>query len=475
MKAVDKWCVCQECKGQGKKRNRLKKKVKIQYQKNLEEYNTKNHTSNPPIKPRGSLNICKKCQGSGLTKTDVLPLVDKQKFPNVAIIGGGIGGMALAVACLHRGVPFTVYERDLSFNARHQGYGLTLQQASNAIKGLGISSLDDGIISTRHVVHNTKGEIVGEWGMRKWLQSNTKTTTKRTNIHISRQSLRMNLYNQLKNSNQIKWGHQFVSCKKSKDNVVDLTFNLNGKDIQKTADLVVGADGIRSIIREQILKNDTPLRYLDCMVILGICSLESIKNVKSTLLDSATVFQTSNGNERIYMMPYTSDSIMWQLSFPISEQEAKSLNKQGPKALKKEACFRTQWHSPIPDILSATLESQITGYPVYDRDLLEQQLLKSEDNITLIGDAAHPMSPFKGQGANQALLDALDLARSITKGCRALDNWKENGIRKSVLNDFEIEMLKRSSTKVKDSAKAAEFLHTEIALHKSDRPRGKNV
>jgi hypothetical protein len=75
------------------------------------------------------------------------------------------------------------------------------------------------------------------------------------------------------------------------------------------------------------------------------------------LLDSATVFQTANGNERIYIMPYDSQSVMWQLS--PNARKTKALSSQGAKALKEEACRRTQWHDPIPQILAATLESQV--------------------------------------------------------------------------------------------------------------------
>jgi 2-polyprenyl-6-methoxyphenol hydroxylase-like FAD-dependent oxidoreductase len=109
---------------------------------------------------------------------------------------------------------------------------------------------------------------------------------------------------------------------------------------------------------------------------------------------------------------------------------------------------------------------------VYDRELLKPELLEKCGNATLIGDAAHPMSPFKGQGANQALLDALALARGISKNCAPLSKWKEVGIRKSVLTEFEAEMLERSATKVKDSAEAAQFLHSDIVLKEGNQPRG---
>ena len=85
------------------------------------------------------------------------------------------------------------------------------------------------------------------------------------------------------------------------------------------------------------------------------------------------------------------------------------------------------------------------------------------------------MSPFKGQGANQALLDALALARGISRGCRPLSQWRAKGIRKSVLTKFEAEMLKRSAKKVKDSAKAADLLHSDKVLIEGNAPRGRDV
>ncbi len=469
------WTVCLECQGRGKRRRRLRKKVRLSYQRALDAFEKTNaEPSMAPVRPKGHLEDCVNCGGSGLLPSAQPPSVDSENYPHVAIIGGGIGGVALAVACLHRGIPFSLYERDSGFDTRSQGYGLTLQQASKAIEGLGLFTLDQGVVSTRHLVHTTAGKVIGEWGVRKWMASGVNTSPKRTNIHIARQSLRLALLDQLGSHDVVQWGHQLVDVQTSEDEKVNLSFNVDGTMKQVQADLVVGADGIRSAVRQLLMDEEvTPLRYLGCIVILGICSLADLNGLESELLDGATVFQTANGNERIYMMPYDSDSVMWQLSFPMPEAEAKALSEQGAQALKDEACRRTQWHQPIPQILAATQPSLVSGYPVYDRALLTPERLAKVGQATLIGDAAHPMSPFKGQGANQALLDALALARGIAKGCRALSKWREVGIRESVLSEFEAEMLARSAVKVKGSAEAAAFLHSDIVLHEGDEPRGR--
>ena len=470
----DNWTICLECHGLGKKRRKIRKNVRLRYQIALDHFEKEQGDGVAPIRPKGHLNVCSNCNGSGLVHAVNPAKADKENYPHVAIIGGGIGGVALAVACLHRAIPFTLYERDSDFDARSQGYGLTLQQASKAIEGLGIFSLENGVISTRHLVHTTDGKVIGEWGTRKWMTSIEQTSSKRRNVHIARQSLRLALLKQLGGQGMVAWGHQLIDFKEREGEVVELIFQVDGELRRAKADLVVGADGIRSSVRRLLIGNDiTPLRYLGCIVILGICSLGDLQSLDNSLLDSATVFQTANGNERIYIMPYTSDSVMWQLSFPMPEKEAKVLSAQGRQALKDEACRRTQWHDPIPQILKATPQAMVSGYPVYDRALLEPESLEKAGSFTLIGDAAHPMSPFKGQGANQALLDALSLARGISKGCRSLSNWKEDGLRKSVLTEFEAEMLERCVSKVKDSADAAEFLHSEIVLREGDEPRGR--
>jgi 2-polyprenyl-6-methoxyphenol hydroxylase-like FAD-dependent oxidoreductase len=468
------WTMCAECQGRGKKSRGLTKKARLLHQLALDQFKKTNGEGSAPVPPKGHLHSCPKCSGSGLLRSSSPTIADKESYPHLAIIGGGIGGVALAVACLHRGIPFTLYERDDNFEARSQGYGLTLQQATKAIEGLGIFSLEEGVISTRHLVHTTEGKVIGEWGIRKWIQSDAKTFQKRTNIHIARQSLRLALLKQLGGQDRVHWGHQLVDFKECEGNGVDLSFQVDGKIKNAKADLVVGADGIRSSVRRLLIgDNISPLRYLGCIVILGICPLKALEGLNSPLLDSATVFQTANGNERIYIMPYDSDSVMWQLSFPMLEEDAKALSAKGPQALKEEARRRTLWHNPIPQILEATLEAQISGYPVYDRELLEPELLAKAQKVTLIGDAAHPMSPFKGQGANQALLDALSLARVISRGCRPLSQWRKAGVRKSALTEFESEMLERSATKVNDSASAAQFLHSEIVLYEGDEPRGR--
>ena len=459
---------CNTCYGQGQKSQGISKRKMQRYEAALKKYQQQGSEMEEPVKPKSSMQLCPTCGGTGLMETEERPIPDTENYPHIAIIGAGIGGVALALACLHRQIPFTLFERDRSFDDRSQGYGLTLQQASKEMKKFGINAFDEGIVSTLHLAHNTEGEVIGKWGLRNLEnpeEIQSKNKNKSTNIHIARQSLRLALLNQLGGSAYVQWNHQLIDFKWG--NRLELTFEVDGISKQVEADLLVGADGIRSAVRRLMKQEEPlPLRYLGCIVILGICKLSEVSHLASHLLDGKTVFQTANGNERMYMMPYDQEAVMWQFSFPMDEESAKGLSKEGADALKQEVIQRTQWHSPIPEIIAATETEKITGYPVYDRDLLTPDFFAEVGPVTLLGDAAHPMSPFKGQGANQALLDALLLARKLTA---VQPEFRQSAqIRQHVLASFEQEMIERSSVKVKQSAEAAKFLHSEIVLEKGN-------
>jgi salicylate hydroxylase len=179
------------------------------------------------------------------------------------------------------------------------------------------------------------------------------------------------------------------------------------------------------------------------------------------------------------MMPFSSTEYMWQLSFPLSERTAADLAARGAHALHEEALQRCgEWHAPIPDIVLATPLDLVSGYPVYDQPILQPDDLQSSEpnrprRVTCVGDAIHCMSPFKGQGANQALLDALSLARTLYQMVLAKNGDKVSGhdIEKAIL-EYELEMLKRSAVKVNASAEAAHFLHTPIAIQVGNVTRG---
>jgi salicylate hydroxylase len=515
------YTVCTHCRGEGKLLLAPTKKAKLRHKRAKNEAinnGTEAGTESFIPLPRRVLG-CHVCHGTGVLESDsnTEQPIDS-RLPELAIIGGGIGGLALATACRHRGIPHTVYERDQHFAQRSQGYGLTMQQASKALAAFGIDIYhagSDGITSTKHVVHKQDGTVVGEWGLRKWGRDATKDP-KRQNIHIARQSLRYELLQTATatggctepapstsadtdtDDSNIQWNHKLLDFETCQDHV-RMTFQVGDTVVERRADLIVGADGIRSVVRQALIGDE--MRYLGCIVILGICDLTallalvpSMSKEALELLDGETVFQTADGTTRIYMMPYSSTEYMWQLSFPMDEQEATALSKQGPQALKDQAIARCQsWHTPVPQILRDTPASLVSGYPVYDRALLTSEMLDKEEShahghgfsrrVILIGDASHPMSPFKGQGANQALLDALNLARSLYQSLSAsssstAERASVNGASsedshawKDAMSRFEEEMLARSAVKVQASAEAAQFLHTDVAIQEGDVTR----
>ena len=92
------WTVCLACKGRGKKSRGISTKMRLRYKKELDQFEKTSKLGTPPTLPKGHLYICSSCLGAGIIPSVNPPVVNKNQFPHLAIIGAGIGGVALAVA-----------------------------------------------------------------------------------------------------------------------------------------------------------------------------------------------------------------------------------------------------------------------------------------------------------------------------------------------------------------------------------------
>jgi 2-polyprenyl-6-methoxyphenol hydroxylase-like FAD-dependent oxidoreductase len=158
-------------------------------------------------------------------------------------------------------------------------------------------------------------------------------------------------------------------------------------------------------------------------------------------------------------------SLLWQLSFPYDEKQGLAETAAGGAALKALAQRKLEgWPAALVDLVESTASDCVSGHPVYDRD--PDEPLHCDGGlgvVTVIGDAAHPLSPFKGQGANQALIDAVSLAQAL-----ASSSWARPGVGRRTLREalraFEADMSARSRSKVTKSREAATLLHSPAAL-----------
>jgi NADPH-dependent 2,4-dienoyl-CoA reductase/sulfur reductase-like enzyme len=99
------WTSCPACQGRGQNRRKLAKKSKQRYQNEVAEFNKNILVAHLPLTAWEPSCLHE------MFRIRLMPLkqpeINTENYPHVAIIGGGIGGAALAVACLHRGIPFT--------------------------------------------------------------------------------------------------------------------------------------------------------------------------------------------------------------------------------------------------------------------------------------------------------------------------------------------------------------------------------
>jgi 2-polyprenyl-6-methoxyphenol hydroxylase-like FAD-dependent oxidoreductase len=323
----------------------------------------------------------------------------------VVVIGGGIGGLATAIAFSRKGWEVSLHE--ISPELRPIGKGIWVPiNAMQVLETLGLAEQVSaaGWPLERIETRTASGTLLNMIELKE-----LKARYGQPIISIRRASLVQILTNALPNG-VLHLGSQFTGFTHEGDQV---RAHFQGGS-EETADLLVGADGIHSRVREQLFP-DVTLRYSGQTCFRGISEFALPDDLSSTCRE------VWGGKNRFGFSAVGPRNVYWfapQLS-PAGVEDAVDSRVQ-----KLLDCYR-KFPYPIPEILAGTLATDTIRTDLFDLPPLERW---SEHNVVLLGDAAHAMTPNLGQGGAQAIEDAsilaeqCDTSNSVAEALRAYES-----------------------------------------------------
>jgi 2-polyprenyl-6-methoxyphenol hydroxylase-like FAD-dependent oxidoreductase len=306
----------------------------------------------------------------------------------VIVVGAGIGGLATAAALRRVGLAVRVLEQAREFS--RVGAGIAL--AENAMRaldvlGLGEAVSEGGATAERLAVRRPDGRTLLDFAL-------ASRGERMVGIHRARL---LDVLRRAAGEESIRLGARLVGFREDGSGVVA---TVEGGD-EERGEALVGADGIRSVVRAQLFGAEPP-RYAGYvgwrMVATGVRGVDP------------RVFSESWGRGvRVGIVPIGSGDVYWF----VSESAREDALTAGPATKGRFRRLLASWHEPIPALVEATEERGFSVLGIYDRKPIRTW---GRGRVTLLGDAAHPMTPNLGQGGGQAVEDALVLAAELARG-----------------------------------------------------------
>jgi len=369
----------------------------------------------------------------------------------IAVVGGGPGGLTLARLLQLKGVNIKVYERDLNKDARVQGSTLDLHGQSGLAAIIKANLLDE--FKKNYLPGADRKIITNELGDIYFSDHETKPEENFGYEHfrpeIDRGALRKILLQSLQPGTVI-WDSQFIALESQKKGWL-LHFK-NGTSAY--ADIVIAADGANSKIRPHI--TDVQPFYSGITMLEGnVHDAENKTPRISALLRGGKIMAFGN-KKNILMGQKGNGEIGFYASFKTDENWAKNYGLDYTDKDRILVWFRKEY-SGWSSIWHELFENATVPFiprPIYCIPL--DQAWEALPNLTILGDAAHVMPPFAGEGVNMAMLDALELSECLTSGAY-------NTIQEAIA-DYEARMRKRAAIMAKESLENGERMHSENAL-----------
>lgn len=340
----------------------------------------------------------------------------------ISIIGAGISGLTLALSLNRYGFDVELYE---SVNEiKPLGLGLNLQpQAVKIFAHLGLF---------HELIKNGVSINALEFKCEKKLNIFTQKRGLADNydypqiaIHRGKlQQILLDKFIENVGKDKLHLSHRLQAFKQN-ENVIDLEFvdRVNNKNIIKKTELLIGADGINSEVRNIIHGNNLDYHFEGIMMWRGMTKMKAFK-------DGQTILVCGNLKVQLVMYPITHpDSnnecyVNWVVE--ILDPTAKILPKDcwnQPGEIKEFIDYFKDWKFTNPNIVDMFNQAdKIFKFPMVDRDPL---IYWGVPGVTLIGDAAHPMYPRGANGASQGIVDAIYLTKMLDENDDAFDALKK--------------------------------------------------
>lgn len=309
---------------------------------------------------------------------------EKSPARRALIIGGGIGGLAAAIALRDIGWDVKVFER--AGAQREVGAGISIW--ANGMRALDRLGLADAIRATHPPI--ASGGVY-TWRGKPILTESAEALEQRVgevSVVLHRADL-LALLSQAAGAAQVHLGS---ACVQVRQDVTGVTATF-ADGTEATGDVLIGADGIRSVVRASLFGDGEP-----CYA--GYTAYRAVTPFDGALSMPGEYW---GPGARFGIAPLDDGRVYW-----FATRNAPSGEHLPPAEV--HALLRERfagWAAPIPDLLAATDAAAILQHDITDRPPLARW---SQGRVTLLGDAAHPMTPNLGQGACQALEDAVALA-----------------------------------------------------------------
>jgi 2-polyprenyl-6-methoxyphenol hydroxylase-like FAD-dependent oxidoreductase len=312
--------------------------------------------------------------------------------PKVLIAGAGIGGLTAAIALRAKGIDVEVYEAAPQLSASGTGLGL----ANNATKVLRALGIDLGLgergrAIERFEIRTARGKLIRALP----IQSITAELGDPI-VSIHRGDL-MRVLLDAAGDTPIRFRAEIVDFEVGDSGVRAIC--ADGRDVQ--ADVLIGADGIRSTIRSKIAGHAPPA---DCGYLFW---LATVAFAHPRVLPGYAGHYWGKG-QRFGLIDIGGGRVYWWGSKNMPVAQARSWPGRKTAIL---AAF-DGWAREIIDVIEQTPDHTILTVPAQDRPFLEKW---GSGPVSLLGDAAHPMQTSMSQGASSAVEDAYVLAQAIAR------------------------------------------------------------